>query len=374
MDRNTFLTGSTGVLGSHVLYEWVRQSYESNQEGNLYVLVRSNDKSAQKRLEDILTNEARPRYMDLYNTYDCLDKITVIEGSLNDLTIKDLEDLKIDVVIHSAGSTNLSDTIAANREVNEHNLEGTSNLLRCLPKSVKQFVYISTAYSYGYNDNLISEGNDFWVPEFRNPYEASKFYCEQIVTAWGEENKVITQITRPSIISGRLLDDPLYVTSKFDVFYSWPLFLQKFGAAYEGSFRIWLDTDCGLNIMPVDIAAKCIMYCHANPQLSVLNIVNPKRLMHSYYVGAVLEHFGIKNYEYVSEKPTDLNRFEKLYYKTVGGLFEQYITKADLNFDPTLICTVLEELNIQTDLKMKENFMDIIEFAIEKMNEPVKII
>jgi len=374
MDRHIFLTGSTGVLGRHVLYEWLRQSFESKNQEQLYVLIRSNDDSPQTRLEKILTDDARPHYMDLYNIYDCLNKITVIEGSLNSLKAEDLKPYGFDVVIHSAGSTNLADTIAANKEVNEHNLEGTTNLLRSLPKSVDQFIYISTAYSYGCNENLISENNtDFWVPEFRNPYEASKYYCEQIVKAWGEENNVVTQIARPSIIGGRLLDRPLYVTSKFDVFYSWPLFLQKFGRAYKDKFRIWLDTSCGLNIIPVDVAAKCVLYCLANPHLTALNIVNPKKLMHSYYVGAVLKHFGVNDFEYVSEKPTDLNRFENLYYKTVGGLFEQYITKADLSFDSTRICMVLEALEIDTDLKVKENFMDIIEYAVMKMNEPVKI-
>lgn len=372
MANNILLTGATGLLGRHILYEWLKKSLDEGSEDIINVLIRRNSSDAKLRLEQLLRDSNRPFYMKRYDYKDYVERINVIEGTLESISSELLKNLDINSVIHSAGSTNLNLSRQAEEEVKVHNIAGTEHLLEQLPPSVNQFLYISTAYTYGLRSEIVSEKDEYGSqPEFRNYYEASKYKCETLVRDWAEKAKVNAQIIRPSIICGRVLEKPLYATSKFDVFYSWPLFIEKFKNLYNGSFRVFLRKNSGLNIIPVDIAAKCIMHCIYNQSITFLNLINPKKLSHNYYVGAVLDHFQIENYEYVYEKPKDFNSLESLYYRTLGQVFEKYITKPDLNFDSSLMEDVLRKLSIDCDFKVEENFIDLVKFSLQN-NIPSK--
>ena len=52
---------------------------------------------------------------------------------------------------------------------------------------------------------------------------------------------------------------PFYETPKFDVFYAWAIFLDKYAKKAKEKFRIWIDKESGLNIVPVDFVAKAIL-------------------------------------------------------------------------------------------------------------------
>ena len=45
------------------------------------------------------------------------------------------------------------------------------------------------------------------------------------------------QILRPGIVSGRLMDSPLYFTSKFDVFYGWAKFFYNLSRIEQLYYR-----------------------------------------------------------------------------------------------------------------------------------------
>jgi nucleoside-diphosphate-sugar epimerase len=173
------------------------------------------------------------------------------------------------------------------------------------------------------------------------------------------------QILRPSIICGRLIDEPFYETPKFDVFYSWAIFLDKYAKKSLENFRIWIDKKSGLNIVPVDFVSKAVLYAFLNPEIKELNIVNPKQILHKDYVGDVLESFDISAYEYIEEMPENLNIFEQLYYKSIGGLFENYVSIPDLQFQPDKILKLIEQLNLDITLGVHENFMNLINFSVE---------
>ncbi len=97
-----------------------------------------------------------------------------------------------------------------------------------------------------------------------------------------------------------------------------------------------------------------------------MNIVNPTPILHKDYVGDVLESFNVNSYEYVSEKPENLNAFETLYYKTIGDIFENYISIPDLQYQSDLILKFIEQLKLDITLGVHQNFMNLINFAVEK--------
>ncbi|MDP5105154.1 MAG: SDR family oxidoreductase [Polaribacter sp.] len=364
---NCLLTGGTGIVGSHIIFEWMYKAIVEKTVDHLFVIIRDNEKTAQQRLIAILQDVSRPDFLNDFTLEACLAKITVISSDLSTIDKKTLAQFNFDTVIHCAGSTNLLNTVDSKDKVHTQNYLVTKLLLNELPQSVTRFIYISTAYSFGIQNEKVNDSiENYEVTQFRNPYEHSKYKSEQYVKKTCISKNIEAQILRPSIICGRLIDQPFYETPKFDVFYSWAIFLDKYATKSTDNFRIWIDKKSGLNIVPVDFVSKAILYAFLNPAIKELNIVNPKQILHKNYVGDVLKSFDIHTYEYVSEKPKNLNTFELLYYKSIGGLFENYVSVPDLQYKPDLILKFIHQLKLDITLGVHENFMNLINYSVEQ--------
>ncbi|WAC02294.1 SDR family oxidoreductase [Lacinutrix neustonica] len=282
------LTGGTGIVGSHIIFDWLKKALVDQTVNHLYVVIRNSSIAAQDRLLQILNDASRPNYLNPFSIEECLSKITVISEDLIAITKKTLEVHPFDTVIHCAGSTNLSHASDTKTQVHEQNFLATKQLLDNLPTRVNRFIYISTAYSYGIQKEKVNDSiANYRVDDFRNPYEQSKYETERFVKKTCEEKHINAQILRPSIICGRLIDKPFFETPKFDVFYAWAIFLDKYAPKFKNAFRIWIDKESGLNIVPVDFVSKAILYAFLNPDIKELNIVNPKQILHKDYVGEV---------------------------------------------------------------------------------------
>lgn len=364
---NCLLTGGTGIVGSHIIFDWLQKAIVDKTVNHLFVVIRDNKKTAQQRLLDILQDASRPNFLNNFTLEECLHKITVIPSDLSNITHSVLNKYNFDTVIHCAGSTNLQNTTDSKEKVHSQNYLITKNLLNELPKKITRFIYISTAYSFGIQNKVVDDTTENLVASnYRNPYEKSKFESEQYVKKTCKQKEIQSQILRPSIICGRLLDLPFFETPKYDVFYSWAIFLDKYAANAKDKFRIWIDKKSGLNIVPVDFVSKIIIHCFLTPSIKELNIINPKKILHKDYVGDVLDSFKVDSYEYVTEKPRDLNTFESLYYKTIGSIFENYISVPDLQFKSDTILKLIDTLQLDKTLGVHKNFMNLINYSVEK--------
>lgn len=366
-NMNCLLTGGSGIVGSHIIFEWMHKAIVEKTVNHLFVIIRDNEKTAQQRLIAILQDESRPEFLNNFTLEACLEKVTVISSDLSTIDKKTLAQYHFETVIHCAGSTNLLNTNDSKDKVHTQNYLVTKQLLNELPQAVTRFIYISTAYSFGIQnekvDDLIA---NYKVTKFRNPYEQSKYESEKYVKQTCISKNIEAQILRPSIICGRLIDKPFYETPKYDVFYSWAIFLDKYATKASEKFRIWIDKESGLNIVPVDFVSKAILYAFLNPSIKELNIVNPKQILHKNYVGDVLKSFDINTFEYVSKKPENLNSFEILYYKSIGSLFENYVSVPDLQYKSDLILKFIHQLKLDVTLGVHENFMNLINYSVEK--------
>lgn len=364
---NCLLTGGTGILGSHIIFEWIQKALVEKSVDHLFLVIRSNHKSAEERLLAILQNETRPEFLNNFSLEDCLQKITVIDADLTTIDNQILNDYNFDTVIHCAGSTSLSHTSISKDTVHEQNLLVTKRLLSEIPKKVNRFIYISTAFSFGIQNKKVDDAIDgIKVTSFRNAYEQSKYESESFVKQYCTANNISAQILRPSIICGRLIDKPYYETPKFDVFYSWAIFLDKYAKKSKENFRIWIDKQSGLNIVPVDFVSKAILHAYLKPEIKELNIVNPKPILHKNYIGKVLQYFNINSFEYMQNMPLNLNVFETLYYKSIGVVFEKYVSIPDLQFKSDAIVKFIEQLQLDKTLGVHENFMNLIDFSVAK--------
>ncbi|MNK22615.1 dTDP-4-oxo-6-deoxy-D-allose reductase [compost metagenome] len=184
------VTGSTGLLGSHVVVELLHKGYDVRA-----MYREENRKQVIFRLLDFYYPEERERL---------LEKLTWFRGSVQDLA--DVEDSLIGIskVVHCAALVSFH-----RRDFNalfRVNRRGTANLVNfALDSEVNQFIYVSSTAAVGsdsqFTDGLKRESN-LWNPNDEvSGYSLSKFSAEKEVWRANEEGLPVS-IVNPSVMFG----------------------------------------------------------------------------------------------------------------------------------------------------------------------------
>nr|WP_242660445.1 non-ribosomal peptide synthetase [Bacillus luti] len=171
-----FLTGATGYLGSHILYELLKDT-----TAHIYCLVRPTQ-NIQQRIVNTLTSY----FNDI--SKDWLQRITAVPGDLGEeyLGMSEEEFLlirsKIDTVIHCGADVRHFGDVAQFINVNVH---GTSRML-ALTEEGASFHFISTIgipieLAIGQWDTYIETGDFNYDVELENVYSDSKLQAESLV-------------------------------------------------------------------------------------------------------------------------------------------------------------------------------------------------
>lgn len=173
-DRNVFVTGCTGLLGS-----WLTKSL-AEKDANVIGLIR----------------DSVPK-SDL-NWSGVNDKIVTVKGEVEDyfLLERAINEYEIDTVFHLAAQTIV--TIANRNPIStfKSNIEGTWNILEACRRAplVKRIVVASSDKAYGdqvklpYDESIPLEG--------RHPYDVSKSCADLICRAYFETYALPVCVTR----------------------------------------------------------------------------------------------------------------------------------------------------------------------------------
>ena len=366
------LTGSTGLVGRHILFELLEKIILAETDGKIYLVVRPRDnQESRDRIIEILSADDSPEYILQYDIETLLKHIVIIPHHLNCENIPvEFDAIESDgmVVIHSAASTNLMHNETAADDVLVNNNVATKYIIQNISTgALKRFVFISTAYSCGFQRSSVTIPCDFGAIEkddFRNPYEKNKSEIEEFLIDYCEQNQIDLQILRPSVVSGRLMDKPLYHTTKFDVFYGWAGFFYKMKRLFaDKAFRVLVNSEGTLNVVPVDYVAKVICQAIDIEDIKYLNIVNPTPPLHIDLMSKIFEKVGVKQYEFVDDMPEDTSRLEKIYYSNAGKAFNPYVSLDDQVYD----CSVLDEHFAGLDrYDVLDEFDNLIDYAIDR--------
>lgn len=272
-DRNVFLTGMTGFLGSHLAGELVRRG------AHVVGLVR-----------DYVPNS----YLYEGEEYK---KITFVDGSLEDLPLleRSLGEYEIDTVFHVAAQAIVG---VANRNpisTFRANIEGTWNVLEACRRSplVRRIVVASSDKAYGdqeklpYDESMPLHGT--------HPYDVSKSCTDLIAQAYHTSyalpvaitrcgnlygagdlnfNRIIPQTIR-SIVNGEspvirsdgtLIRDYFYVD---DAVNAYLLLAEKLEALNLGGQAFNFSNEVQLTVK--DIVAKIMSIMESDLEVKVLN-------------------------------------------------------------------------------------------------------
>ncbi len=182
-----FVTGGTGLIGSHLLYKLV-------SDGKRVKALRREKSNLQQVYKVFSWYSSNPE--------ELFSRIDWVNGDIQDYFEMELLLQGIEEVYHCAGIVSFNSRDHQNMIRN--NVEGTANLVNAaLENGIKKFCHVSSVSALGKNENgypITEETN--WIPSKKvSAYSKSKFFSEAEV--WrGIEEGLDAVILNPSIVLG----------------------------------------------------------------------------------------------------------------------------------------------------------------------------
>ena len=282
---NVLLTGVTGFLGSHILYELLINPSVST----IYCLIRKKyNVTIQERFDKIIQN-----YFSDYDLKSLIEqKVVLIDGNFEKnnlgLEIAEYTDLKnsVTTVIHCGANVRHYGKYDVFYQAN---VQGTKNIIHFCLDSSAALAHISTVSVGGYckldEDKLLTEQNINIDQNFRN-----HVYC---FTKYEAECEVLREISQSQLKAkifrlGNIM--PRYRDGKFQINMHQNGFLSRLKTLLDISATTKLINDYTIDISPVDICAYCIIKLMGTSSTqTIYHISNPyvlnvKDIMNSFCV------------------------------------------------------------------------------------------
>jgi thioester reductase-like protein len=204
---NVLLTGATGFLGIHVLYEFLR-----GWTGNIYCLTRSNKLiKAEQRLKNMLFYY----FSDTFET-EFGNRIHVVEGDVTSTADFDaLNDLPINTVINCAANVK---HFSHGTDIEDINIGGVENGIAFCKKKSCRFIQISTTSVGGtsVNDNppsntQLTEKMLYFGQDASNKYIHSKLIAERLVFEAIAKGELVGKVIRAGNLMAREKDEEFQI-------------------------------------------------------------------------------------------------------------------------------------------------------------------
>ncbi len=368
--RTIILTGSTGVVGSHVLYELLGQRLNGEFYGRIILLVRYDKKknlSAKERIHNLLHKSIIPEYLHPFSLIELTQHLQIIECEFSNVDLsnacKEIEKQSDIYLIHSAATTNLATDKNAEQENREINYQGSLNLFESCKGFMHKFIYISTVYASGRLSGIIeNEYSELRSNDFRNPYERYKSKTEKALAERCIENGIKYQILRPGVVVGRLIDQPLYFLPKYNVIYAFAEFFYNLKKReVNASINIKVNHNTSLHLVSVDYVAKAIIRAFTNDKIHQLNII-PKRGLEENYIQLLLKIVGYENYHFVEKHSDPDSPYQRAYQSKIAPSFEPYINDDAFTFDNKTLKELMADIPM---ISVRDSFENLIKYAVE---------
>ncbi|MFW5754994.1 MAG: SDR family oxidoreductase [Tangfeifania sp.] len=250
--QRVIINGANGYVASHFVNELLEKGYK------VVALVRETaGLAAEQRMKKTL-KKINPRAdfknLDVFN-YSLLGKNYSLNSQQLGEIFKDDADF-----FHFAASLKFKSR--DKDEIFKTNVEGAENTLKVFTDnatSSSRFFYISTVYSCGKISEPFKE--DFYenegISNFRNYYEQSKRYAENLLKTYIERENLNAHIVRLSQVVGH--NKTGETKTNYGVF-DFVQKIQKFSSHYPNErIRIKVNPDATQNLVPIDNVVAWLM-------------------------------------------------------------------------------------------------------------------
>ena len=299
---DVLLTGATGFLGIHVLYDLLK-----NTSAKIFAFIRKGKmSSAKERLKNIFIyyfNASPEKVFD--------ERITVIDGDIPNVdSVNSLMMYPFKTLINCAACVK---HFASDESLTKINVEGVQNLINLCVNKNARLIQISTISVAGDNvDNrlLTSEKlceNKFYIGQevTTNKYVYSKFQAEEIILSAIGQGKLDAKIMRVGNLMSRISDGEFQINFATNAFMrDWRSF------AALGKFPVSL-MDETTELSPIDETANMIVQlADTNKKFTVYHVVNSHLIQMGDIVHSTNE-YGIK-IDVVTDKEFDAALIEAM--------------------------------------------------------------
>lgn len=314
---NVLLTGATGFLGIHILYEFIK-----NEMGKIYCMLRKGKfNSCKERLIDVWNYYFDEDFTDLIGS-----RIFIVEGDITSIDdFKKLKDEPIDTIINAAA---LVKHYTADDYIFKVNVDGVINGLKfAQTRNNIKYVQISTISvlsSYSLNEEAYpnqeyNERTLYYGQDLENKYVCSKFLAERSVLQAATKGLSV-KVIRVGNLMSRYSDGVFQKNYDTNAFLNNIKTIKKLGAMNPAMANEKVD------MSQIDYVAKGILALCKTPDKSrVFHCMNNHYISQRDIVDA-LNAFGYGIAEVVFEE------FKRIYEHNISDTIQGIIT-ADFSID-----------------------------------------
>ena len=312
---NVLLTGVTGFLGVHVLYEYIK-----NEEGIIYCMLRKGQfDSCEDRFMDLMNYYYGEDFSDLIGS-----RIILSEGDVTNIDdFKKLEEYSIDTIINCAA---IVKHYTHDDYIFRVNVDGVINGLEFAETNNMNYLQISTTSVLDeYTDDTdlsnvhCDEKTLYWGQDLSNKYLNSKFLSERIVL-----EKALSGLNTKIIRVGNLM--ARHSDGVFQKNYDTNAFLNGIKAIKNLKATIPEISDEIVELSPIDYVAKAILSLAKTPKESIVFHAVSDKVIPTRDIIDALNSFGFGIEEVTPEE------FRKIYEQNMDENIQGIIT-ADLTID-----------------------------------------
>ncbi len=262
------ITGATGFLGIHVLYELLTTGYNK-----IYCMVRpKNNLTSEKRLKGSLFYYFENNFAESFG-----HRLFAVDGNLLQEDIVSLpEGVKIDTVINCAADVS---HFGVDNRIRQTNVDGVRNVIQFCKKHDAALIHISTLSVGGFIDRDMADigvslsEQRLWVrQDLSNAYLESKFTAEKLIlleTTQGLRAKIM----RVGNLQGRIADGEFQMNRATNGFTKLLQSMVRTGRCPQSMARSWI------NFSPVDAVARAICrMAGSSPEYTVFHIFDSNDL------------------------------------------------------------------------------------------------
>jgi nucleoside-diphosphate-sugar epimerase len=281
-------------------------------------------------------------------------KIRFLEGDIEKqglgLSLEDLQTIKdISKIYHLAACINLKNTEKTRENLFVTNVGGTENILnlvKILP-NVSNFCFISTAYLGEDSNQEIPED---WIDrpnEFRNPYEESKWECENIVKTKLTNSQINYQIIRPSILLDTL-ENIEKISSQ--TVYLFSNILKNYLTPDIKLIKLGGNPNSVLNFVFVEDLVKFILEVDDLNESKIFNFVSEKNIYLKDILKIIVQNLSISTEIYFINKnsPSHLEKNE-VEFNALLSPFLPYLNLVNLKWSRKNTISVLDRSGFNLD-------------------------
>jgi len=354
--KRIIINGANGYVASNFINELLIQNYE------VIALVRENNKcSAHDRMKNALAEikegeYVKPKNLKVYS-YSLFDKdFSMPEKQLKDIFSKDVD------YFHFAAS--LKYDFKAKDEIFETNLKGVENSLNVFSKysnDSSRFFFISTAYSCGNISGPFKE--EFYENEdisgFRNYYEQSKRFAENVVKKHIDTNNIEGHILRLSQVVG---NNQTGVTKTDYGIFDFAKRIYSLAQKHPNTtVRVRFDPDATQNLIPIDTVINYLIRTVEVQRLPVImNFVAKNSVKNIHIINSLCKLLPINIIPIKFTEQVEMNAFERII--SIGMSFTSGYVDTNLSFDTKNLDKVIlsggSEVNEQTVFRMLKYFIE----------------